>query len=108
MSVRIFKNSPDQNILFTLLENNCMITNNQYIFNMISYKKALYNNEVDTFIHNIRPFYYLSKRVYLDRKMNYNHFMTILRQLCNYYSIAYEKKIIYDNGDYDIVYFIQK
>lgn len=73
---------------------------------MNSYKKALYNNYIEWFINNIRPSYYLSKRFYLDRKMNYNNFTTILRQICNYYNILYEKQIIYENGDYDIVYFI--
>jgi hypothetical protein len=42
----------------------------------------------------------------LERKMNYNSFVTILRQICNFNKIIYTSQIKYDKSKYDIIYHI--
>ena len=56
---------------------------------------------------NVRN-YYDSKKHYITRKMDYNRFITILRQLCNVNNIKYETKMVYNSSTYEIVYYIYK
>ena len=43
---------------------------------------------------------------YLDKKLTYNSFTTILRQICNYNKITYTSQIKYDKSSYEITYYI--
>ena len=43
---------------------------------------------------------------YLVRKMSFNRFLTILRQLCNFNGIVYKNEVKYSNSRYDIQYTI--
>ena len=63
---------------------------------------------MDDFISLLEPYYYDSKKHYITRKMDYNRFITILRQLCNVNNIRYETKMIYNSSTYEIVYYIYK
>ena len=53
-----------------------------------------------------KPFYHISKQKYLERKLTYNNFTTILRQICNFNKINYTSQIKYDKSTYDIIYYI--
>jgi hypothetical protein len=48
----------------------------------------------------------LSKQKYLERKLAYNNFTTILRQICNFCAINYTSVIKYDKSTYNIIYYI--
>ena len=52
--------------------------------------------------------YHKSKQFYLTRNMNYKNFVTIIRQVCNYfkYYLIYTSKIVYSNSKYNINYVI--
>ena len=106
MSTQIFKNQVPNNILFELLDKICLKNEKHYIFNSISFKKGLYNEEIQTFLKTCIPYYHLSKRKYLEKKLSYNSFATILRQICNYNKITYTSQIKYDKSTYEIVYYI--
>lgn len=106
MTSQIFKNRIPDNILFTLLENIAIKSDKCYVFNNISYKKGLYNNKLNEFIEECKPYYHISKRKYLERKLTYASFTTILRQICNFNKITYTSQIKYENSSYDIIYYI--
>ena len=106
MSSQIFKNPVPNEKLIELLNKICQKTDNYYLFNLISFKKGLFTQDIPEFISFCIPYYYLSKRKYLERKMTYTHFTTILRQICNFNKIAYTSNIKYDKSNYNIEYII--
>ena len=105
-SSQIFKNSFPNEILIKLLDNIALKTDKCYVINNNSYKKGIFNETIVKFIEDCKPFYHLSKQKYLERKLTYNSFVTILRQICNYNKITYTSQIKYDKSTYNIVYYI--
>jgi len=95
-------------ILIDFLNNICQknYNRNYYVVNLLSYKKAIFDGSIKNFINKCIPYYYISKRKYLTREMNYNHFTTIIRQICKHLKINYTNKIKYERSSYDIVYTI--
>lgn len=81
-------------------------TKNQFLITKAVFKRAEIHNLIAPFIALIKPYYYLSKRSYVDRAINYNNFITILRQLCNVNNIKYESNIVYIKSNYEIEYTI--
>ena len=106
MSSQIFKHKIPNELLFDLLEQISMKTNKYYIFNNNSYKKGIFNVVIDVFIESCKQFYHVSKYKYLDRKLTYNNFTTILRQICKCNQLVYTSHIVYDKSDYNILYYI--
>ena len=106
MSTQIFKNQIPNNILFELLDKICLKNEKHYIFNTISFKRGIYSEDIPNFFKLCIPYYHLSKRKYLEKKLTYNSFITVLRQICNYNKITYTSQIKYDKSTYDIVYYI--
>jgi hypothetical protein len=106
MSTQIFKNNIHNDVFFELLNKICLKNEKYYIFNIDSFKKGVYNEYIQNFINLCIPYYHLSKRKYLERKLTYNSFTTILRQICNSNKIIYTSKIKYDKSSYDIIYYI--
>ena len=103
---KIFKEQIPNNLLLELLEKICIKTTKYYIFNNESFKKGIYTQDIQQFISLCVPYYHISKRKYLERNLNYNTFITILRQICKFNKILYTSKIKYINSTYDIVYYI--
>jgi len=64
----------------------------------------MFNDDISKFYEQIREYYYLSKRFYLERKMSYTNFTTVLRQICKFNEITYTSQIKYDKSRYDIIY----
>lgn len=106
MSIQIFKNQIPNTILFDLLDKMCLKNEKHYTFNTNSFKKGTYNEDIQNFINICIPYYHISKRKYLDRKLTYKSFTTILRQICNFNKIKYTSEIKYDKSTYDIIYHI--
>ena len=106
MSTQIFKNKIPSSILFNLLDNMCLKNDKHYILNLESFKKGVYNNKIGEFIEECKPYYHISKHKYLDKKITFNSFTTILRQICNFNKIQYVSKIQYDKSLYNIIYYI--
>jgi hypothetical protein len=77
-----------------------------YLVTKAVFKRADIHNLIAPFIETIKPYYYLSKRSYVERTINYNNFITILRQLCNVNNIKYESNIVYIKSNYEIEYTI--
>jgi hypothetical protein len=106
MSTQIFKKKIPNEVLFTLLDSICLKNEKHYTLNIEAFKKGVFKELVQNFINNCTPFYHLSKRKYLEKKLTYNSFTTILRQICNFNKITYTSQIIYDKSTYGIVYYI--
>ena len=106
MSRQIFKQSVPDDILFSLLEKICLKTDKYYLFDMNAYKKLLFHNLHTDFCESLKPYYHLGKHFYLDRKMTYNSFTTIIRQICKCNNIMFATKIKYNESKYNIDCFI--
>jgi hypothetical protein len=106
MSSQIFKNPIPNEILIKLLDEIAIKTEKCYILNNNAYKKGVFKDVINNFIIECNPYYHLSKRKYLERKLTYNSFITIIRQICNFNNITYTSQIKYDKSSYDIIYFI--
>jgi hypothetical protein len=106
MSSQIFKSPFPLEKLYSLLNQICIKTDKRYIFNKDSYKKGLLNNEMQNFLEDCKPYYYSSKQKYLEKKLTYNSFTTVLRQICNFTKITYTSQIKYCKSNYDIEYYI--
>jgi hypothetical protein len=106
MSTQIFKNQIPKSLLFDLLDNICLKNEKHYTFNNSSFKKGFYNEDIQKFLEVCKPYYHISKRIYLEKKLNYKSFTTILRQICNHNKITYTSQIKYDKSTYDIIYYI--
>jgi hypothetical protein len=106
MSTQIFKKHiPDEKFI-ALLQDIGKKAEKYYIINNESYKRGLFTNSIPNFIEECKPFYHISKQKYLERKLTYNSFTTILRQICNYKNLKYTSQIKYDKSKYDIIYYI--
>lgn len=107
MSKQIFKNLVPIDMLFSLLETICIKEENKFVFNNNSYKKGIFENSIQPFIESCRPYYHNSKQKYLNKKLTYNSFTTILRQICKSNNITYTSQIKYEKSNYDIVYYVE-
>jgi len=103
---QVFKKNIPKNILFDFLEGiGCKKTDKCYIVDITAYKRAIYNNDLEIFINNIKEYYYRSKLHYLDiTHVTHNKFNTIIRQLCKCNGISFSKYIKYDKSSYSVVY----
>jgi len=106
MSTQIFKKQIPNSFLFELLDKICLKNEKHYTFNNESFKKGIYNEEILNFISFCSPYYFLSKRKYLEKKLTINTFTTILSQICNFNKITYTSQIKYNKSTYNIEYYI--
>ena len=106
MSKQIFKNNVPNEIVFELLDTICLRNNEYYTLDINSFKKGVFNETIPKFLEKCIPYYHLSKRKYLEKKLIYKSFVTVLRQICNANKITYTSQIKYDKSAYNIVYYI--
>ena len=77
-----------------------------FVFNRDAFKRAILNNLIEGFLEDCKPFYHKAKHYYLERKMTYNYFTTVLRQICNRNGITYTSNVRYCKSRYEITYLI--
>ena len=106
MSGQIFKNNIPMELVFELLDSICLKNEKHYILNIESFKKGVFKEIIQTFFENCKQYYHLSKRKYLERKLTYNSFTTVIRQICNSNKVTYTSQIKYDKSSYSIIYYI--
>ena len=106
MSNQIFKNNVPNELLFDLLEKICVKTTKYYYFNIDSFKKGIFTQDINQFFEQCKPYYHISKKKYLEKKITYNTFITVLRQICNFNKIIFTSQIKYDKSKYNIVYYV--
>lgn len=106
MSKQIFKNNIPNESVFELLDAICLKNDKHYTLNIDSFKKGIFKETIPKFLEFCIPYYHISKRKYLERKLTYKSFTTVLRQICNANKITYTSQIKYDKSSYNIVYYI--
>jgi hypothetical protein len=106
MSAQIFKTNIPNEMIFALLDSICLKNDKYYLLNIESFKKGIFKGVIQEFIETCIPYYHLSKRKYLERKLLYKAFTTIIRQICNFNNIKYTYTIKYDKSKYNIIYYI--
>ena len=104
MNSQIFKKAVPKEILYDLLNIIATKKDNYYVINKIAYKKGEFKKLLEPFINSLFEYYHISKQHYITRKLSYNSFVTIIRQICRINSIKYESKILYSKSAYDIIY----
>ena len=108
MPSQIFKEIVPAFILFELLEKICEKNDKYYLLSKTAYKQACYHNYLEEFCNTLKEYYHKSKVYYVNRKLDYTKFITIVRQLCKTNQILYTSNILYNKSNYDILYYIYK
>ena len=106
MTKQIFRNSVPNEILFNFLEKIALKTDKYYLIDLNSYRKMMFYKHHEEFCETIKPYYHASKQFYLERKMEYNAFTTIIRQICKNNNIMFTTQIKYNESKYNIQYLI--
>jgi hypothetical protein len=106
MTKQIFRNTVPNDLLFELLEKICLKTDKYYLIDINSYKKMIFNKYHEEFCEILKEYYHASKHFYLERKMEYNAFTTIVRQICKNNTIAFNTQILYNKSKYNINYLV--
>lgn len=106
MSSQIFKKKIPTELLFGLLDKVALKSEKLYIFNNESYKKGILQEDIPKFLESCKEYYHLSKQKYLAKKISFNTFATVLRQICKFNKVTYTTQIKYDKSSYSILYFI--
>ena len=106
MNTQIFKKCVPINLLFALLDAICEKDDKSYTLTNDAFKKGIYHNMISPFLTSCLEYYHVSKRNYLERKITYNSFLTVVRQICKRNEITYSSQIKYDKSNYSIVYCI--
>ena len=103
---QIFKKEIPIQILYEILEKMCVKTDKYYMVDLNAYKKMLYHEYHIEFCKSLLDYYHLSKQFYLTRKLTYNFFTNIIRQLCKSKNIMFTSNIKYNESNYVIEYYI--
>ena len=111
MTSQIFKKIYPKESLINFISkfaynNNNNNNNNYYLINKSYYKRAIFIDIIKDFVDDIKDYYHVSKRKYIENVDNYSKFITIIRQLCKINNINFVSKIIYSKSTYDITYYI--
>jgi len=106
MTKQIFKNNIPSEVFFTFLEKICLKTEKYYLIDMNAYRKMIFYNYQTEFFNSIKDYYHASKQFYLERKITYNSFTTIIRQICKNNNIMFTSQIKYNESKYNIDYLI--
>lgn len=108
MNKQVFIRPIPLNILYDLLEKICEKNkeNNEYIVDLIAYKKMLFFNYHPVFIKQMRPYYFNAKMHYCDRPLTYNSFTNMVRQICKFSGIALRTEIKYDHSIHNNIYYV--
>ena len=106
MNSKIFKERVPLTILYNLLDLIALKKETYYVVDMNAYKKMIYNEYHTAFCDTLKQYYHNGKHFYLERKMTYNSFTTILRQICKQEAIMFTSKINYNKSKYNIDYTI--
>lgn len=91
----------------SFIQTHCVKENDYYISNYLVFKKLIFENQMEIFLHKLHDYYYQNKHYYLKRDpISYNQYNTILRQICKVNEVKLEPIIRYTASKYDAEYHI--
>lgn len=104
---QVFRKNISIKILFNLLEEITIKTENYYIIDYNCYKKFLYKTELKKkFLTTMLEYYHKSKHFYITRKLTYKSFTNMIRHICKNCDVLYTSFIKYNESKYTIIYYI--
>jgi hypothetical protein len=106
MCEQVFKKNVPISILFALLEQICLKTEKYYFLDLNAFKKLQFHDLFVKFREEIRPYYHVSKRFYIDRDFTYRMFANIVRQLSRMANVRFDSEIKYHQSKYHVDYMI--
>ena len=106
MCDQVFKNDIPVNLLFDLLEQICLKTEKYYFLDQNAYKKLLFHSLFPDFKTELREYYYISKRFYIDRELTYRTFANVVRQVSRFTNTRFESEVKYHQSKYHMDYMI--
>jgi hypothetical protein len=106
MANQIFRKEVPNEILFGLLEKICFKNDKYYLIDMNAYRKMMFRGYNVDFCDSLKEYYNLSKLFYLERKMVYNSFTNIVRQICKLNNIMFTSQIKYNESKYNIDFYV--
>ena len=106
MLKQIFRKPVEPHILFDLLEQCCLKTEKYYLVDINAFRKMVFHGLQDAFLGELLDCYHASKQFYLTRKLTYNSFTNIVRQVCKSNGIMFTSQIKYNESQYTIDYFV--
>lgn len=106
MCDQVFKRDIPINLLFGLLEQICLKTEKYYLMDQNAYKKLIFHELFPDFKEELRGYYYISKRFYIDRELTYRAFSNIVRQVSKFLNIRFESEVKYHQSQYYMNYLI--
>ena len=94
--------------LFDLLDSVCdKKENSHYCFDTTAYQKMLYHKLDQNFMEKIQSCYHDYTQFYIQRKLTYKSFVTIIRQICKHHQINFYSKTKFYHSDYQMEYYIK-
>ena len=90
---------------FDFIIKNCRKEGDEYVSDKAVFKKMYQNDTLKEFIEIIKPYYFDSKKFYVERTLNYKNYNTILRQVTKNANIPTRKRISYFHNSYEIIYY---
>lgn len=105
---QIFRITFEPDFFYDLLDKITIPETNEYIIDIPAYNKMFFLNLESDFLLTLRPYYHFSKLYYLDRKLTYSSFCTIIRQICNHCNITFNTRVVYFRSKHQIEYMIQR
>ena len=106
MLPQIFKKNVPPDVLNEVLEKVCLKTDKYYLVDLNAYRKLLYYKLDESLCQSLVEYYHASKQFYVTRKMTYNSFTNIIRQICKSNNVMFTSQIKYNESKYNIDYFI--
>jgi len=108
MSDQIFIKSIPNDYFYKFIDSiTCGDKTKFYCVDSSSFKRSKLNNSLDMFLLYLDDYYHIAKKFYIQRKMTYLRFITILRQICKKNNIQLKSSMVYDHSKYYIVYYIE-
>ena len=106
MSSQIFRSTVPPEILYNLLDEICLKTEQYYVIDYNAYRKMLFYELHHSFLENLKEYYHASKQFYATRELTYKSFTNIIRHICNNANIMFSSKMKYNESKYVIYYYI--
>ena len=106
MCEQVFKKNVPISILFALLEQICLKTEKYYFLDQNAFKKLQFHDLFVKFREEIRPYYHVSKRFYIEREFTYRMFANIVRQLSRMANVRFDSEIKYHQSKYHVDYMV--
>jgi len=102
MATQVFRKLVPKSFLFEFLDKICFKSDKYYLVDYNSYRIFLHKELRDEFVLELENYYHTSKCFYINRKMTYNSYINIIRQICKTNKIQFEPQIKYNKSKYCI------